>query len=371
MLYHRYNNAPLWIKSIIYSGSIHLLIGILIGPNFFNLLSPKVLDQLDVIIGFVLGWSGFLIGLQGKKSALIRFQKSYYLFSTLNFICMFLLLMLLLQVCNLLFKSNFLNIHIFLLALIGTVSSPIWIAVLRRDFKFRGAIAHLVQFSIAFDNMLGVFVLGIALIISTPHNVLAISGIYFVFLALALIGFISFTFYLLSGKVADVQQYLLILIGFILLVVGIAMNLNISILFFTFLFGIIITNLPIATRKLYQNIANAEKPLYFLMLVFIGAYIQHISLSMSVMLIIFIFLRVMIKFFSGYIARLSIMAKERPISTIGLTHLGMGGVSLAMALDYYRMDANPMSYIILVLSVGAVLLTDLFSLKTVKGLIKE
>jgi hypothetical protein len=152
--------------------------------------------------------------------------------------------------------------------------------------------------------------------------------------------------------------------------VGIAMNLNISILFFSFLFGIIITNLPIATRKLYQNIANAEKPLYFLMLVFVGAYVQYISLAMAVMLILFIFLRIMIKFFSGYLARLPIMAKDRPISTIGLTHLGMGGVSLAMALDYYRMDTNPTSYIILVLSVGAVLVTDLFSLKAVKDLFK-
>jgi Kef-type K+ transport system membrane component KefB len=370
-LYHRYNNAPVWIKSIIYSGSVHLLIGVLIGPNFFNLLSSKVLDQLDVIIGFVLGWTGFLIGLQGKKSVLIRFQKSYYLFSTLNFISMFSLFVLLLYVCNLIFKSNFLTMHLILLALIGTVSSPIWIAVLRRDFRLRGTIAHLVQFSIAFDNMLGIFFLGTVLIISTPHHALTISGVYFAILALVLIGFISYLFYLLTEKVADVQQYLLILIGILLIIVGIAMNFSISILFYSFLFGIIITNLPIATRKLYQNIANAEKPLYFIMLVFTGAYVQHISITMAAMLILFILLRLLIKFFSGYIARLPIMIKERPITTIGLTHLGMGGVSLAMALDYYRMDTNPTSYVILVLSVGAVLLTDLFSLKAVKDLFKQ
>jgi Kef-type K+ transport system membrane component KefB len=370
-LYHRYENSPLWLKSIIYSGSVHLLIGLLIGPNFLNLLSPDVLDQLDVIIGFVLGWTGFLIGLQGKRSVLIRFQKSYYLFSTLNFICMFSLFLLLLYLCSQIFNIQFSIMHIALLALMGTVSSPIWIAVLRRDFKLRGTIGHLLQFSIAFDNMLGVFFLGMVLLIVNPHTALSISGIYFIFLALALIGIISWIFYIITEKVTDVQQYFLILIGVILLVVGIAMNLNISILFFSFLFGLIITNMPIATRKLYQSIANAEKPLYVIMLVFIGAYVQSISWTICIMLCIFISLRILLKYFSGFLARLPIVSTERPIRAIGLTHLGMGGVSLAFALDYYRMDTNPTSYIILVISVGAVIITDLYSLRIVKGLLKE
>jgi Kef-type K+ transport system membrane component KefB len=369
-VYHKYENSPLWLKSIIYSGSIHLLIGLLIGPNFLNLLSPEVLDQLDVIIGFVLGWTGFLIGLQGKRSVLFRFQKSYFLFSTLNFICMLLLFLVLLYIYSLFFNIEFSIMHLALLALMGTVSSPIWIAVLRRDFKLRGSIGHLLQFSIAFDNMLGVLFLGLILIIVNPSTALSFSGIYFIFLALALIGFISWIFYFITEKVTDVQQYFLILIGVILLVVGIAMNLNISILFFSFLFGLIITNMPISTRKLYQNIANAEKPLYFIMLVFIGAYVHSISWTIGTLLCIFISSRIIIKYISGYLARLPIVSTERPVRAIGLTHLGMGGISLALALDYYRLDTNPASYIILAVSVGSVLITDLFSLRIVKGVLK-
>lgn len=341
------------------------------GPKFFNLLSFETLNKLDVITGFVLGWTGFLIGLQGKRSNLIRFQKSYYLFSTLNFVLMFSLFFISLYLCNLFINNEFTILQIILVSLIGTVSSPIWIAVLRRDFKFRGALAHLVQFSIAFDNMLGVFFLGIIVIVLKSSSEMAIPGYYFIFLALAIIGLLSWLFYFLSENIKDTQQYLLILIGTILLVVGVAMNLHISILFFSFIFGLIITNLPIATRKLYQNIANAEKPLYFIMLVFIGAYVDSFTMKMGIIILIFIILRVCIKYISGYIARSPILANERPLPAIGLAHLGMGGVSLALALDFYHMDSNSASYLILVISIGSVLLTDLLSLRIVKGLLQE
>ena len=48
--------------------------------------------------------------------------------------------------------------HFTLLAIAGTVSSPILIALLRTDYRVRGHGIHLIQFSAAYDNMLGVIV---------------------------------------------------------------------------------------------------------------------------------------------------------------------------------------------------------------------
>ena len=48
-----------WRLSLL-SGVEYLLLGVLIGPHAFNLLSTEVLEALDVFVSFVLGVMGFV-----------------------------------------------------------------------------------------------------------------------------------------------------------------------------------------------------------------------------------------------------------------------------------------------------------------------
>ena len=88
-LYERYHLATGWTKVLLYSGSLNLVIGYIIGPHFFGLLSDEIIGKLYVLVALVLGWAGFLIGLQAKASELKRFQSTYYLYSGLNFLLTF------------------------------------------------------------------------------------------------------------------------------------------------------------------------------------------------------------------------------------------------------------------------------------------
>ena len=85
-LYKKYGVSRFWLKLLVDSGSIHLFIGVLVGPHLLQLLSVEILGQLNFLIALVLGWAGFLIGLQVKIIEFKRFQKSYFLFSSTFFI---------------------------------------------------------------------------------------------------------------------------------------------------------------------------------------------------------------------------------------------------------------------------------------------
>lgn len=363
LIYKKFESSSPWISAFVYSGSIHIVIGYLLGPHSTGLLTDKIIGQLNVLVGLVLGWTGFLIGLQAKRSELKRFQKSYYLFASLNFIIMLVGFGVVVFTIIKVFKIYIEDSHASMLIIIGAVSSPILIAVLKKSLKLRGKLIHFLQFSVALDNMFGILLFGFSLILfnkffNDNQSLWIASGISLVF-SISL----AFLFYKLSKGIKNQQQYFLILIGFLLIMVGVALNLNISLLFISFVFGVTLANLPISTRNLYLSISNAEKPMYFLMLIFTGACINEITPMLIFYLFLFVLVRVGLKYIAGSISVFSIIESERPNSRIGFTHLGMGGVALAMALDYHLSIATDISHAILFIISGAVILNDIISIK--------
>ena len=147
--------------------------------------------------------------------------------------------------------------------------------------------------------------------------------------------------------IENLQQFFLVLIGFVLIIVGFSMNLNQSVLLVSFLFGIVLANLPVDTRKLYQSIDNAEKPLYYLMMIFIGASIETIKIEYLLVVPFIIILRILVKYLAGNLARLPFRSLPVHDSRIGLPKIGMGGIALAMALDFHLSLQNNVSQMIL------------------------
>ena len=77
--------------------------------------------------------------------------------------------------------------------------------------------------------------------------------------------------------------------------------------------------------------------------------------------IVFVFLRVVIKYSAGYFSRYSIIGKERPKASIGLPHIGIGGISLAMVLDFHLIYLDTISKDMLFIIAGSMLISALLS----------
>ena len=364
--YNKYQKSSTLVKSLGYSGSIYLIIGFLLGPSNLALITPEIMEKLIVLVALVLGWTGFLIGLQAKRSELKRFQKSYYLFSILNFLIMILasaiVAKIFITITGLKIKISYLLIFV----VVSTVSSPILIGVLKNEFKLRGQIIHLLQFSVAFDNILGLLVFGIIMILNNQIVMNDILAIIVIFASIIFSILLAYLFYVLSKETKNDQQYFLILIGFLLVLVGCSLNLNMSLLFTSFIFGATLSNLPVNTKKLYHSISDAEKPLYYLMLIFVGASIAKISLYLFYLLIAFVVLRIALKYSAGFLSRYLIYPSQRPPRTIGLPHVGMGGMALAIVLDFHLSYMNETSQAILFIVAGSVIANALISSKVMR-----
>ena len=356
-IYQRFHLATGWVKVVLYSGSLNLVIGYLIGPHFLGLLSDEIISKIYVLLGLVLGWAGFLIGLQVRASELKRFQSTYYLYSVLNFLLTFIGVISIIVLLNHLFLLSLQIPVIILTAILGTVSSPILVGLLKEKLNLRGPFIHLIQFSVALDNVVGVIFFGLTMLFLNQsfykdHLVLAM-----VFGSIIFSIFMSWLFYKISIRIDNLHQFFLVLIGFLLIIVGVALNLNQSVLLISFLFGIVLTNLPVDTRKLYQSIDSAEKPLYYLMMIFIGAIVGKIVLEYLLIMLILVLVRISIKYISGNFSRFPFLSFRNHDPGIGLPKIGMGGIALAMALDFHLSSQNNFSQIVLFI-VSAMTITN-------------
>ena len=365
LIFHRYPIKNNWLKSIIYSGNLYILLGFAIGPNVLNLINDKTIDQLNVLYALVLGWAGFLIGLQTNFKNLKRFRQLYYYFATSNFVVAFCLSSILLILTFPLIQAKFKNIEIIILATASAVTSPIMLGILLRDYKVHGKISHLLQFVSGFDNILGVVILGfIMAIVSnlTMFNGMSI-GLLTILIPIVLGGIASFIYYTLAKEFKKEQENFLLLISLLIFILGIAVYLNQSILFTAFLFGAGISNLPINTKKLYLSIQQIEKPLYILLLIFVGVSINIVSYQYFILLAVFLIIHLLVIFVSGYAANIIIRNKLHLSNTIGLANLGMGGVSLAIILDFHLTNPSDFSNLLLFILAVSIIVNDLASYK--------
>lgn len=355
-LYQKFSVSQFWLKLLFDSGSIHLFIGIIVGPHLLSLISTEIMAQLNFLVALVLGWAGFLIGLQVKFTELRRFQKSYYLFSSTFFISSLLLLLLILMV---LIKTEVIDYRISeiaIIALLGAVSSPILIGVIKSKLKIRGPLMHLLQFSVALDNVFAVILLGVFMIIINPHFGFDLISIAIIFGALIFSSIMAWMFYKISSVSKNDQQYFLLLIGFLLTTVGVSMNLGVSMLFIAFVFGLVLTNSPASTRELYHSIASAEKPLYYLLVIFAGVSIGQLSIIFVLLALAFVLVRLSCKLVAGYLSRMVIVEKDKIPKQHGVAHLGMGGIALAMVIDFHLAVNTGLSEFFVLLAAISVLM---------------
>jgi len=361
-----------FLKSITFTGILYIILGFLLSPSVMNIFNPGVIEQLNIIFALVLGWAGFLIGLQTKTSGLKRFPVQYYRYSTINYLIVFGITYGLLYLILNLFLQQKINVQsLLVLSLAGAVTSPIMLAVVIRDNRVRARLAHLLQFQAAYDNLLGVFTIGIIVLVvvllgKEPFLIVAIRGV--VVLVVSIVTALVYRF--LARDNINEEESFLYIIGLLLFLVGIALYLGMSILMASLIFGIVIANTIKNTRKLYHSIQQIEKPMYILLLIYVGI---NISFQVNYLIIIsFFIIHIVAKIVAEYFANYTLKKNERHSGLLGFGSIGMGGLSLAIILDYYLANAGHTNEGLLLTIIIALLLQDGMALKYLeKRLVKK
>lgn len=355
----------LWLKGLAYSGIGYIVLGLMLGPQFSNLLKTEIIGKLQIIYVLVLGWVGLLIGLQFNIGHIKRFRKEYFAYGVLNFLMVFLITFLLLSTAIKYVTYVEFKVHyIFLFALAGAMASPIVLGVISKDYNVKGKLANLLQFNSAFNNLLGVTVFGIFTAVAAKgpgpgeigYRLLLFAGVT----GVAIIS--SFIYSVLSKEMKTEQETFLLVISLLLASVGVAYLVGQSLLFTAFAFGFGLSNLKINTRPMFLAIQKAEKPLYILLLLFTGINLGY-QFVFIWYLLVFLLVHIISNLTASLVAGYVLEKKERLPATGGLANIGMGGLSLAIVLEYHLFNGSQITQLLIFVLSFSILLNDLIALK--------
>jgi len=359
--------GSLLLKGITDSGIIYLVLGFLIGPNVLQIINKNVLENISLMLSFVLGWTGFLIGLQISLKQMLRFPVNYYWRALSNFCLTFLIILIGLILIQEFIGSNFNYMDLLILSTAASINSPFFIGLIKIEFKIKGKLIHFMQFHSAYDNMLGVVITGIVLMsVQTLSGRTFTGSIINLIISSSIVIILSLIFFLMTKDINSISQYFLIILGFILFLVGMALYLGQSALFISFIFGLVLANLPIKTWKLFQTIVKSEKPIYLLLVIFMGASLSNINNLIIIFTIILSFWRIAGKYLSGRLTLNQFDHEKNFSSIIGLSGIGIGGLSLALGLDFHISVITNNSGMILNIIAFLYIINDTISLKIVK-----
>ena len=68
---------PLFARKFYLTGTEYLFLGLLLGPQFFNLLDSQTLLGLEPLFALLLGWIGLIFGFQFEIVKLRRFPLEF------------------------------------------------------------------------------------------------------------------------------------------------------------------------------------------------------------------------------------------------------------------------------------------------------
>jgi Kef-type K+ transport system membrane component KefB len=316
----------------------YLILGIIIGPSGFDLITPGILGSSGLISNIVLGLIAFSIG---QNFALDRFRKigrpviwmsifaavvPWFLIS-----CAFIILL----------QQPFYIALIF--GAISSATAPAATMMVVREYKARGSFTDtllgivaiddawcliIFAFSFAVAKALAVHLAGNLLIVKVLLNaLLEIIG------ACILGGVLALVLSYLSRFVNTPSDLLIYTLGFIFLNTGLALYFNFSVLLANMFMAAVLVNIHQVSFKFFDSLRTIDSPLYILFFVLAGANLEMGLLqTLGVLGLAYIVFRTLGKIAGAYLGGAVAQVPRRLRNSMGLALLPQAGVALGVAL---------------------------------------
>ncbi len=326
------------VSGLAVSGIPYLLLGMLMGPRIFNLLSEPVLVSLEPLVSLTLGWVGLLFGIHLRWRNLKRFPRNYVLFTLAQALVAFVVILVvswvLFRFFGVRYGANTLEICLILAAL-GCTTSPLTIARAMVVNRARGRLTHLIQFVSSMDGLYGIVLAGVVFAFINPSASPWInSGASWLILNIVLGLLIGGVFVFLIRSKFDREELTLLVLGLVIFTSGVGFYLRLSPIFLTMIVGTVIAQFPREAEKANRILGAVEKPIYLILLIFAGA-LWNFNVGLDILIIAgFVAARFLGKYLGGWIAAKNIYCAFPIPVDVGKILLSFGGISLAIALNF-------------------------------------
>lgn len=353
----------------ILSGFIYIFLGILLGKHGLDILSPQVLKGLNPIIGFGLGWIGFLFGFQLELRYLRKFPRKFISLSFLQFLSVFLIVTLsLILVMKLFFSSQppFLLYGLAAaLGLLSSLNSPSFLNLASSLISPKGNYYYLARFLASVSGFWAIC--GLAFIFSFWHfpffeNNVFTKGLIIIFSLIIFAFLLGCIFHFLTKKKVSEQDLFVFLLSLVFFTSGASLYFNLPPLFICMLMGITFSNLTRIQEKIYPLLLASEKPVYIVFLILIGA-LWNLYFDYKIAILIGLLLILRLVGFSFPLRPLGVLLKfpfSLP-SIFGLCFLSQGGIAVAFAISIKLVYLLPLTDIFVSVALLSIIISELLS----------
>jgi hypothetical protein len=364
----RHFRLPLFARIFYLTGIEFLVLGLLLGPQFLNLVDPETQKGLAPLSALLLGWIGLLFGFQFEIKKLRRFPLEFFFGAVfeglvtlaLIFTGVYLTLML---CCDI--PDSFMIVVAITLAAAGGCTAQTGLAFLSPDLiAERQNTVKLLRFISSVDGLIPLLIFGLCFFYnpSTGSGGSWIGGLWPGILTSLCASFgllLLFTLFISHRRFQ--KELILVVIGMTMLTSGLASSLKFSPLLTNFFVGFWLVNLSRDKERIYQILMTVEKPTYLLLLVFLGVCIRFDAMGLVLLALVYCLYRTLGKFLAGFLlTRLNPELQKHP-AQLGFGLLAQGGLSLAIFLDFQQTFSSRISTFVISFGILAVIYNEFLS----------
>lgn len=314
----------------------YLIAGLLIGPSFFSIINPELLESMGIFNDLALGLVAFIIGSEMRLSTLrkmgngivtIIFSESFGAFA-------------------LVFAGVYLLTHKLYLALVfgamAPASAPAGTAVVLQEYKAKGPLTNALYAVVGLDDGLAIMIYAFAAALakisitgSTESILHIIKGpIVEIIGAIILGGLFGLILGYVTRKIHSKKEVLAISLSAVMICSGLSSYFHFSLILANLSLGMIFANLYLyANRRSVETINFISLPIYTVFFVIAGAHLQ-ISLlpAMGLLGIIYIISRSLGLVGGAFFG--ATVSKSDPVlrKYLGLGILSQAGVAIGLAI---------------------------------------
>jgi Kef-type K+ transport system membrane component KefB len=314
----------------------YLVVGLLLGPSFFNLVSPTDAKSLEIISELALAFIAFSIGSEFVLKDMKEYGKKIFIITIAEVIGAILVVF---SVMYFIFRKDF--AFSIVIASMSAATAPAATLLVIRQYRANGPLTRTILPVVALDDIFGIMAFGIAITLAK----MSVSGIKPSFISLVADLSVEIFGSLIAGLVIglvltvvlrkikgndDYQVASLIAIG---LGVGVSNLLGLSPLLTNIMIGTTLVNLLRRPDKAFKSVNNFVPAFYVLFFTLAGASLDlSILKSIGLIGIVYVFARGLGKYFGSLIGSLSVKAEESVTKYMGLALLPQGGVSIGLSV---------------------------------------
>ncbi len=365
-------------------GAEYLIIGVLLGPHVSGLLREDVIRDLTPIISLALGWMGMLLGSYFRLPTMALIPSTHVSMAFAEATATFgIAVAAILAVFHWMVGLAWLQAAIpaVTLAAIATLSAPAAIDAFARKGLGPSRLFPVLQLTARVNALVGVTAFGLVLAIlhqgEVAQSVRPPTATEWAVINVAVGVASGILFHLFLGPREEVgsdddrARLFVALAGTIVIASGASYYLNLSPIFTAMVVGFILANTGKAHRDVARLLETTERPVYLILLIFAGAAWSPGTPQLLFIVPAFIAIRLVARLAGGWVGGRVAAPPELDTPDMGRALLALGGLGVAIAVNYRQVHPQLAADAVLTATLVAVLLFETVASSETSALLKR